>query len=136
MGPKMRSFSSLLHTYTIFLPILCSNFWGLHSNLTTKILNSFLKEKRKNLSNGSAAKSPFHASNRGTCHIPNPCLPHPTPPKAFFVPDHFDRVRPLVISTERQRVEIFEHASGNVLARFCNPSRAPARLAARFGPIS
>ena len=41
----------------------------------------------------SAAKVPFYAFYRGRCHFTNPCLPHPRPPEADFVPDHFGRAR-------------------------------------------
>ena len=35
----------------------------------------------------------------------NPCLPHPRPPESVFAPYHSSRAGPLVILTERQRVE-------------------------------
>ena len=59
----------------------------------------------RNLSKRSATKSPFYAFKRGRCHFLNRGLPHFRPSEPDFVPDHFGRARPLVISTERPRAE-------------------------------
>ena len=90
----------------------------------------------RNLSKQSAAKTPFYALNRGRCHLINPCLPHPRPPEADFIPDHYVHDTGVELyDTDDLRGDVLVHVVGDGDVGEAVANEFPAGRKAIFGGV-